>query len=372
MQYREFGKTGVQVSALGFGAMRLPKREVDGKSVFDHEAGASLIRYAVEKGINYVDSAPYYCDSESETIVGKALKGIRDQVYLSTKLPGEDRSEKAARDRLDASLTRLQTDWIDFYHLWGLNWERYEQQALPEGQIQAVRRAKEEGLIRHISFSVHDTPENILRLIDTGLFETMLCQYNLLNRDNEQAIGYAASQGLGVVIMGPVGGGRLGVPSPVVQALLPGKVQSSPEIALRYVLTHPGVSCALSGMENTQMVDENVAVASNASPLSPQEQQQVEKSMQENKERAKLYCTGCNYCMPCPQDVNIPLNFELMNYHRVYGLTEYARQRYAKIGTEELKGKPAGACVGCGVCEEKCPQHLKIREQLAQTAQTLG
>lgn len=374
MQYRPFGKTGIEISALGFGAMRLPTKEVEGARRFDHETGAVLLRQGIDLGINYIDTAPFYCEKESEAIVGKALRdGYRDKVYLSTKLPGDDRSYDAARARLEESLTRMQTDHIDFYHLWGISWDRFDTQAKVEGQVDMVLKAKEEGLIRHLSFSFHDAAENMRKLIDTGLFASVLCQYNLMDRSNEESIAYAHEKGLGVVVMGPVGGGRLGYPSQVVQSLLPGKVQSSPEIALRYVLSNPNVSCALSGMGTPEMVTENAHIASTATRLTAEEQAQVVRSMEENKRRAELYCTGCNYCMPCPVGVNIPLNFEIMNYHRIYELNDYARQEYAKIGVVPwMKGENAAACVQCGACEEKCPQHLHIREQLAETARVLG
>lgn len=372
MRYRPFGKTGVSVSALGFGAMRLPQKTLEGKTVFDHEAGVELLRQGIDLGINYVDTAPGYCDQESEVILGKALRdGYRDKVFLSTKLPGEIPGYDASRKCLETSLERLQTDHIDFYHLWCLSYDSFGKEGIQE-QVRMAQRAREEGLIRHLCFSTHDTPENMRKLIDTGLFASMLCQYNLLDRAKEQVITYAAEKGLGVVVMGPVGGGRLGAPSPQVQALLPGKVHSSPEIALRFVLTHPWVSCALSGMGTPDMVRENVRVASQDSGLTPQEREQVTRAMEEHQERAKLYCTGCNYCMPCPAGVNIPLNFETMNYHRVYGLTEFAKANYAAIGSAPwLSGERASACVECGECEAKCPQHLEIRKQLKETAKVL-
>ncbi len=374
MQYRAFGETGLKISALGFGAMRLPHIDDDERKGFDHEAGAALIRQGIDAGINYLDTAPFYCAKESELIVGKALRdGYRDKVLLSTKLPGEDRGYDAARARLEASLERMGTDHIDFYHLWGIGWERFDTQAVPEGQVKMALRAKEEGLIRHLSFSFHDDPANMRKLIDTGLFASVLCQYNLLDRGNEEGMAYAREKGLGVVVMGPVGGGRLGYPSRAVREMLPGKVQSSPELALRFVLSNPNVSCALSGMGSQQMVEENLRVASTAAALTAEEKAQVVLAAEQNKKLADLYCTGCNYCMPCPAGVNIPLNFEIMNHHRVYDLTEYARKQYAAIGALPwLPGEKASACVGCGACEAKCPQHLKIRAQLAETAEALG
>lgn len=374
MQYREFGNTGEKISALGFGAMRLPQKKENEQNVFDHEEGARIIKRAVELGVNYIDTAPYYCNGESEIIVGKAIKGIRDKLLISTKNPIEDASGENWRRRLEKSLRQLDVDYIDFYHMWGIGWETYTEKIdKAEGPLQAAIRAKEEGLIRHISFSFHDEPENMIKLVDTGYFETVLCQYNLLDRSNEKAIAHARAKGLGVVIMGPVGGGRLGAPSPVIQQMLPGKASSSAELALRFVLANQNVSCALSGMGSLAMVEENALVASKTSPLSPDELERLNKSMLENKKMAELYCTGCNYCMPCPHDVNIPLNFQLMNYHKVYGLTDYAREQYSQIGINDwLKGKSAEHCVECGLCEPKCPQSIAIRRQLKETAAALG
>lgn len=374
MQYRKFGNTGVEISTLGFGTMRLPQKQVDGKNVFDYDEGSRIIRRAIELGVNYVDTAPYYCDNQSEIIVGQALKGIRDKIYLSTKNPIEDASGEHYRQRLEKSLKNLDTDYIDFYHMWGINLEAYQKNIdVKDGPLEQAIKAKQEGLIKHLSFSFHDKPENLFKLIDTGVFETVLCQYNLLDRGNEAAIEYAHQKGLGVVIMGPVGGGRLGTPSETLKKLLPQGSASSAETALRFVMSNQNVTCALSGMGSMQMVEENVRVASNASQLSEQEIESVKASLEQNKRLAELYCTGCNYCMPCPNGVNIPQNFQLMNYHKVYGLTDFAKDEYKKMSNDpSSKSKNAEACIDCGLCEEKCPQKIKIREQLRETAAVLG
>jgi len=375
MLYRKFGNTGINISALGFGAMRLPKTTAGGNEVFDHEEGARIIRRAVELGVNYVDTAPYYCDKESEVIVGKALKGIRDKVYLSTKNPIEDANGDSMRRNLEGSLKRLDVDHIDFYHMWGLGTERFETKVnVPGGHLEALRRAMDEGLVKHASFSFHDVAESLIKIVDAGVFETVLCQYNLLDRSNEAAMQYAFDKGLGVVVMGPLGGGRLGGPSEAIRALLPGKVSSSPEIALRFVLSHPGVACALSGMGSIEMVEENARIASDASELTGTEKQRITEAVEENKRLAQLYCTGCDYCMPCPQNINIPGIFDMMNYNRVYGQKAYAKQQYASIGkTPWNQGqKDASACVECAACEGKCPQHIKIIEQLKDVARELG
>lgn len=374
MQYRPFGNTGIHISALGFGAMRLPTVKTGEKEQLDYDESVRIMRLAFDQGVNYVDTAPYYCGGESEVAVGRALKGYRDKVYLSTKNPIEDASGANYRKRLEQSLKKLDVDKIDFYHMWGINLDQYRQRIdVKDGPLEAALRAKEEGLIGHLSFSFHDKPENLFTLIDTGYFETVLCQYNLLDRSNEEAIAHAHEKGLGVVIMGPVGGGRLGQPSEKIQRLMGGRSSSTAETALRFVLANQNVSCAISGMGNAAMVEENVRTASNESPLSKQEMDAVKASLEQNHRLAELYCTGCGYCMPCPHGVNIPLNFQMMNYHRVYGLTDYARERYAGIGVApDLPGKKAADCIGCGVCEKKCPQKLAIRKQLKETATALA
>lgn len=374
MQYRDFCNTGIKISLLGFGAMRLPMTNINGNDVVDEDKAIPLIHRAFELGVNYIDTAPGYCNKTSETAVGKALKGWRDKVYLSTKNPIEDASGDNWRRRLETSLKNLDVDYIDFYHMWGINWQTYiESIDVPNGPMEAARKAKKEGLIKHISFSFHDVPENMIKIIDTGNFESVLCQYNLLDRANEEAMAYARSKGLGVVIMGPVGGGRLGEPSSQIQNLLPGKVKSTAEMALRFVMANPNVSCALSGMGSINMVEENVKVASLLGALNDEERQIIDQMLEENKRLADLYCTGCNYCMPCPTGVNIPLNFQIMNYHRVYGLTEYAKSQYARIGIDDnMSGGKAEDCTECGTCVPLCPQNLDIIKQLRETAEVLG
>ena len=179
--------------------------------------------------------------------------------------------------------------------------------------------------------------------------------------------------GLGTAVMGPVGGGRLGAPSDVIKALLPGKVQSSAEAALRFVLTNQNVNVALSGVSTIAQLEENAKIAGDDSPLSKAELTQIDAMMKENERLAGLYCTGCKYCMPCPQKIDIPAIFSIMNYHRVYKITGYARDAYAQIGKVPwMNYKDAGACVDCGACEQKCPQSLPILEQLKETHRVLA
>ncbi len=369
MQYTRFGKSEAMVSKLGFGCMRYPTVTVNGKKEYDADAVTEMLRRAVELGVNYFDTAPYYCDSVSEQMMGKALKPYRDKVLYSTKYP-VGKSGDDLQQWVEKQLKSLDTDHIDFYHFWGMSRKTWEEDAQgPDGPYERALKLRGEGVIRNISFSCHDTPKNMMEIIrqGEGNFASLLCQYNLLDRANEEAIAFAHEQDMGVVIMGPVGGGRLGAPSPAISSLLPGKVNSSPEIALRFVLSNPNVNIALSGMGSVQMVEENCSTASNAEKLSEGELSQISAALEENRRLMELYCTGCNYCMPCPAGIDIPKIFRLMNYARVYKLDDYAAEQYARIGAENPEHKNASACVNCGLCETKCPQHLSVREQLKET-----
>jgi predicted aldo/keto reductase-like oxidoreductase len=370
MQYREMGKTGFRISALGFGAMRLPKR-ADGNGL-DAELSVAMLHRAFERGVNYVDTAYMYGDGESERIVGRALKGWRDRVRLSTKLPVWDvKKRDDFRRILGEQLAKLNTDHVDFYHFHSLDEKTWREKVLGFGLLEEMARARDEGMIRFVSFSFHDRPPAMKTIIDSGAFASVLCQYNLIDRANEEMMAYARERCLGVVVMGPVGGGRLGAPTGFVESALPGG-RGTPEIALRFVLANPNVSCALSGMSSMEQVERNVAVASDPNPLSAEEYRAVREVSDSRRQLARLYCTGCAYCMPCPHGVNIPVCFESMIQHKVYGMTDPAVRRYRSIGDAWTKGKRAEACVGCGECESKCPQKIPIRAQLKEVAAELG
>lgn len=373
MLYRELGKTGVQISLLGFGAMRLPMQTLNGKTTVNEVNALKMIHRAFELGVNYIDTAYGYCEGLSEIAVGKALKGWRDRVNLATKMPTWNVNEKGDCTKfLHEQLKKLDVDYIDFYHLHGLSRDRLEQKIYKFNVLEEMQAAKNQGLIKHISFSFHDKPEVMKEIIDIGIFESVLCQYNLLDRSNEQMIEYAKSKGLGTVIMGPVGGGRLGVSSEVMSSVNK-EVKTTAELAIRFVMANQNADCVLSGMSDISMVEENAEIASRGRALSEAEVIRVNLAMEENKKLAELYCTGCNYCMPCPYEINIPYNFSLMNYHKVYGLTEYAREQYKHIGSNIwIPGKKAEECVECGVCESKCPQNIQIRKQLRETVKELA
>jgi len=365
MRYRLFGNTGIEISALGLGAMRLPEFEKDGAWFIDEEKSIQIVHRAFELGVNYIDTAYPYSHGNNEYIVGKCLKGYRDKVYLSTKHPTwlvEGTSDY--RKYLEEQLERLGTDYIDFYHLHTLGRDFWDNKVLKYNLLDEAIKAKEEGLIKHISFSFHDKPEVMKEIIDSGVFETVLCQYNLLDRSNEDAITYAKEKGLGVVIMGPVAGGNLSVPSSVITESIGLEPGRTPEVALRFVLGNPHVSCALSGVSTLEMLEENARIASMSEPLTPDEMKKLNEMIVRIKSIADKYCSKCNYCMPCPQGINIPFVLDQMNYHKVYGLTEIARKGMSLIGKEEWTGKPPSDCIDCGVCETKCPQKVDIRNRL--------
>ena len=378
MEYHNFGNTGVKVSAFGFGAMRLPEVEIKGKYQVKEEESIEMMHRAFQMGVNYIDTAYGYCHSQSELVVGKALQGWKDKVYLSTKMPTWMVEKKDDYRRfLEEQLKKLKVEYIDFYHFHGLDEDRFKNTVLKHNLLKEARKAKDEGLIKHISFSFHDKPEVMKRLIDIGIFESVLCQYNLLDRSNEKAMAYAKRKGLGVAVMGPVGGGRL-VVSDILKAAIGSDVKSTSELALRFVFANKNVSVALSGMENIEMVEENTRVANLSEPLSNKELEIMENFIENRKQKEEIPCTNCGYCQPCPENVAIPEIFKLINYYTVYGLREWARKQYQNIGVGTLESgekderRQAEACEECGECEEKCPQKIRIMERLKEAHKVLG
>lgn len=373
MKYRSFGNTGEMVSTLGFGCMRLPEVEISGKWYIDEDKSLPLLFKAYESGVNYFDSAPYYCHKNSEEAMGKALKSVRDKVMLTTKLPFEDVKKPSDMRRiLENSLKKMDTPYIDFYHFWGINKGSLKNIKINDLFNQA-RKAKEEGLIRHLSFSFHDEPENMIDIIDAGegIFESVLCQYNLLDRANEKSIAYARNKGLGVAAMGPVAGGRLAAPTELFKKLTGKESIATYELALRFVLGNEDISLALSGMENMDMLEKNLAIANLDTYMTKVEWDKVAIAMEETKKFSELYCTGCNYCQPCPQNIIIPKIFNMYTYHNVYGLTKAAKGEFDDYKKNPKNGALPEACVDCGMCEAKCPQHIKITGELKRVVKVL-
>jgi len=363
MQRVVLGKTGLEVSRLGFGCMRLPMKS---QSEVDREKAIPMLHKAYELGVNYFDTAVGYCGSDSQRVLGEAFEGIRKNLVLSTKNHHYDKSDKEGWWRnLHDSLERLRTDYIDVYKFHGLNRQRFQQSvAGKDGLYREMLKAQEQGLIRHISCSFHGGCDELIELIDTGLFASILLQYNLLDRHNEEGIAHAREKGVAIEVMGPVGGGRLGYPTHLAESMKE-EVKSTPELALRFVLSNENVAVAFSGMSTMEQLLENVETVDRSGTLGAEDFRRIEEAIEERKKLAGLYCTGCNYCMPCPNGVDIPGNFEALNLQRVFGLTEQARKRYS-----DLAGK-AALCTLCGKCLESCPQDIDIPVRLGEAIEAL-
>ena len=375
MQYRKFGNTGKMISALGFGCMRLPEFEKDGKWYIDDEKAVPMLRKAVDAGINYFDTAYFYCHHNSQVTVGKALKPMREKVMIATKLPlGMVKESSDFRKVLEEQLNSIDTSYIDFYHFHGIDKGAIDETIKPLGLMKEAQKAIDEGLIKHISFSFHGNPNDMQYIIEQGeeMFASVLLQYNLLSRDNEDAIAYLAEKGVGVVVMGPVAGGRLASSSNLADKLLGDRNPETSELALRFVLGNKNVSCALSGMTKTEILKQNLKVGNMEIPMTAEDFEKANKMMGDLKKFSDLYCTGCDYCKPCPQNINISHIFDAFTYHNVYGMTTVGKNKYNQVVEAHkdwhgnLISEPVSKCVECGACEEKCPQKIKIIEKLKE------
>ena len=390
MIYREMGKTGKKISALGFGCMRLPEIKIaemsdaekkareslswyeaqrDDTWVVDEEKAIPMLKAAYDAGINYFDTAMFYCHFKSQATLGKAVKLMdREKIMVSTKIPMDEVRESSDFMRvLNHQLKLMDLDYIDFYHLHGINKDVFDDKIMAFNLKKEAQKALDEGLIKHISFSFHGAAKDVPYIVETfEMFSSALLQYNLLDRSNEENIKYLADKGLGVVIMGPVGGGRLSVPSELSEKLL-GKNFSTPELALRFVLGNKNVSSAISGMGDMTMLENNLKVAEIPEPMTEDDFNKAALMMVELKKLSDLYCTGCNYCMPCPKQINIPQIFNAYTYHNVYGLTAQAKNMWRGYG-----GAPVSDCIECGQCNEKCPQGIKVAEKLKEVVKVLS
>ena len=378
MENRKLGKTGIKVSILGFGAMRLPTIKV-GENAIKHEEAIKLIRKGIDAGINHVDTAYNYHDYESEIVVGKALKdGYREKVTLSTKSPvwHEDFKETEHFDKyLNDSLKKLDVEYIDIYFLHALGKKRWDEKIKPLKILEEGKKAKEDGRIKFFGFSFHDDANVAREIIDSEAFDVMLIQYNILDDQYESVIKYAADKGLGVFVMGPVGGGRLsGNPPKELQPLLTKGRTNYTDLAFKYVWSNPNVSVALSGMGSEEMLNDNIAIANDKeTTLTREERINTKKIESKFKELTDLICTSCNYCMPCPNEVNISFIFRSMIMHQIYGQQDQGKLYYSKIGTKDWPpGKQADACIECGECEPKCPQKIPIIDQLKKSHKILA
>jgi len=370
MQYRTLGNTGCEVSALGYGCMRFPTTDhTPGSANIDKAEAIRLIRHAIDNGVNYVDTAYNYHGGQSEIVVGEALQdGYRDKTYLATKCPVWLVKAPEDFDRLlDEQLTKLQTDHIDFYLLHALDWEDFEKTVIPYNLVDKMVEAKKAGKIRHMGFSFHDSLESFKKIVDyTDLWDFCQIQYNYINTDYQagtEGLRYAASKGLGVVIMEPLLGGRLAVAPAQVAPIVP-EGRPAVQWALDWLWDQKEVGLLLSGMGTMEMVDQNMAYASASHVgMVPEEERPLYAKAKEIFETMAIVpCTKCQYCMPCPFGVDIPGVYDAYNKTASLGLKR-AKPVYA-----QLQGK-ADLCQACGACEQHCPQHICSTELMPKIAE---
>lgn len=382
MKYRRFGKLDWKVSALGFGAMRLPIIGADRGNIDEAEA-IRMMRYAFDHGVNYVDSAYPYHDGKSEIVVGKALKdGYRERVRLATKMPIRLVNARNDLDKFfNEQLAKLQTDHIDVYLFHGLNRERWTKVK----EVDALRWAEEKmeaGGFRYLGFSFHDDFEVFREIVD-GYDGWTCCQiqYNYVDTEYQagtRGLKYAASKGLAVVVMEPIQGGNLAVKPPEeIQGIWDeAETKRTPaDWALQWVWNHPEVSIALSGMSTMDQVIENLESASHAGPATLMEEELALLSRVREQYLAIGFigCTGCRYCVPCPEGVAIPEILALYNEHYSRrGDPEAQQEITVKYGETIPPENGAERCVKCGECEDKCPQQLPIRNLLTRAARSLN
>ena len=388
MKYRNFGSIAWNVSALGLGAMRLPTKKFLPR--VDWDESIKLIRYAIDKGINYIDTGWIYGFGASEKVLGEALKdGYREKIFLVTKLPMFlVRKTEDFYKYLNQQLKSLQTDYLDAYFYHGLSRNSFKK--VKELKLmEKMAEAKEKGLIKHIGFSFHDTLPVFKEIIDYYKWDLAQIQYNYMDtaiQATHEGLKYAHEKGIAVVIMEPVKGGKLANPTEeALEIMNKASTQRTPvDWALQYVWNQPEVAVVLSGMGSIKMIDENVESASKSgiNSLSEEDNKIITELAGIYRKSILVQCTACKYCMPCPSGVNIPENFAVLN-NVAYtgqkgGMTFLLNRRYKKLAkskkklNKEYPNGNASFCTKCGECLEKCPQEINIPEELEKVDAILG
>lgn len=334
MEYVTLGKTGLQISRLGFGGIPIQK--------VDAAATRKLIEAMIEKGINYIDTARGYTVSES--YLGEALEGCRDKFILATKSMARDKTGMAAD--IETSLKNLKTDYIDLYQVHNPNVEQLEQVMAPGGALEALLEAKEAGKIGHIGLTGH-TMELFEQAVELPWVETFMFPYNIVERQGEELMRRCTENNIGFIVMKPLAGGAI----------------EDSSLALRFVCANPDVSVVIPGMYDLKEIDMNFAAVEDDSPLTESELKQMEAI---RNQLGSNFCRRCNYCQPCTAGIPISSVFLFQGYLDRYGLGDWAKNRYHAMN------KKASDCMECGICEPRCPYNLPIREMLKDAAQKFG
>ena len=372
MNYRKFGKLGIDISAFGVGFMRFPMiKNEEGIDVVDESISTPVVRYAIDNGVNYVDTAYVYSGKRNETALAHALRdGYREKVYLATKLPTWMCETREDMDRfLDEQLANLETDHIDFYLVHSLSIDKWEK-VLSLGIIDFLDKAKASGKIKYACFSFHDNYDAFVKIIDSYDWDMCQIQFNYMDVNKQATIKgleYAGAKGIPVVIMEGLLGGKLANAPENVQKLYDEfPIKRSPvEWAFRWICDHPEVGCVLSGVTSMEQCKDNLEIFSRCETgiMTDEEKQLIDKVRDAYNSRTKIGCTNCKYCMPCPNGVDIPGTFGIWNNLFLYGMKLEGNERYKKYIAEE---KDASKCIGCGACEGACPQNLPIIDMLKQ------
>jgi predicted aldo/keto reductase-like oxidoreductase len=374
MKYRQFGSLDWKVSALGFGAMRFPVIDGDSGKI-DEKAASEMVYYAIDNGVNYIDTAYPYHSGQSEGFVGRTLQGVyRDKVKIATKLPCWEVENKEDFDRLlIEQLERLKTAQIDFYLLHALNeksWLKMEQL----GVLPWAEKALADGKIAHLGFSFHDEFEVFKTIIDAyDRWEFCQIQYNYMDIDyqaGKKGLDYAAENGLAVIVMEPIRGGRLVDPPQQIEEIWnqADQKRTPADWSLQWLWNQPEVSVVLSGMSEMQHVVENVASGnqSGINSLSEAESELVVRVRGEYEGLALIPCTRCGYCIPCPEGIDIPRLLNIYNDSIMYDKNDYAKTEYNNFVPVNNR---ANLCVACQECEEKCPQGILVSEWMVNIDQ---
>ncbi|MDD5313533.1 MAG: aldo/keto reductase [Dehalococcoidia bacterium] len=380
MKYRKFGRLDWEGSVLGFGAMRLPQNDANPANVNEAEA-IRMIRHAIDSGVNYVDTAYTYHGGKGESFVGLALRdGYRQKVKLATKMPVWFVQSPQDFDRyLKEQLEHLQTDRVDFYLLHGLDADTWP--AVRDlGVLRWAEGAIADGRVGHLGFSFHDEFEVFKDIVDAyDKWDFCQIQYNFMDTEYQagtKGLKYAAERGMGVVIMEPLRGGSLTKKPPeVVDRIWAEAVhkRTPAEWALLWVWEHPEVSVVLSGMSTMEQLQENLEIADRCGPgaLTGDEQALIERVEQAYRKLGPVPCTGCGYCMPCNNGVEIPRIFQIYNDAVIYN--DLGTGRFLYRGPTGLKPEQrADQCLECEDCADICPQHLPIPELLKKAHELLG
>lgn len=364
MEKRKMENLGIETSLLGFGCMRFP---TDGEGKIDRVLAKAMLEKALAAGVNYIDTAWPYHGGESELFVGEALKEHpRDSFYLATKLPVWEVKSLEDVDRIfDRQLEKLQTEYIDFYLMHAMNGGSWKQM-LELGVVERLEQIKAEGKIRYLGFSFHDSYEAFEEILSYRDWDFCQIQLNYMDAEEQAGLkGYALAEKKGVpmVIMEPVKGGSLAAFAPdITEKFHAHDPQASmASFALRWVGSLPNVKVILSGMSTMEQVEDNIRTFDNFKPMSEAEQVTVREVVDLMNSRIQNGCTGCRYCMPCPAGVNIPGNFSCWNRYHMYQNYNVVRHQWENNLGDAQQAKN---CIKCGKCEQACPQHLHIREDL--------